>query len=103
VARETVQPGVERAVSSEIRQSTIGLDERFLSRVLRLVPIVYETGHQGENLVLIFQHKQVERPLVSLLYPFYQLLVGLFSHGEDPPGHPRPDPTDSFCCDRPAM
>src|SRR5690606_31627355 len=82
---DSIQPGIKSAVPSEIRQGTIGLDERFLCHILRFMRIVHEASDQGEDLMLIFEYQQIESSLISLLHPCDQMLVRLFCHVAIPP------------------
>ncbi|MOA03908.1 hypothetical protein D3C78_1234390 [compost metagenome] len=88
VHRNAVQPGVESAVTAEIAQRPVGLDEGFLRHILGFLGIVHEAHDQPENLVLVLEHQQIERALVTTLDPLDQLLIrflGLHSCSSERP------------------
>ncbi|MOA01049.1 hypothetical protein D3C78_1204350 [compost metagenome] len=70
-----VQPRVEGAVTAEVGQGTVGLDERLLRHILSFLGIVHETHDQPENLVLILEDQQIEGALVATLDPLDQQLI----------------------------
>src|SRR5207237_6962217 len=87
-----VQPGVESAVSTELRQGTVGLDESLLGDILGFGRIAHITHDQLDEFVLVLEHQRIKRSLVAALYAANQAEIAhigahraLYSHDRRPP------------------
>ena len=81
IDRNPVDPRIEGTVATESANGAIGLDEGLLCHIHGLVRIVHIAIDQLDNLALVFQHQDVKRLLLALLYPFYQRLIyASFAH-----------------------
>src|SRR5690606_41952891 len=66
---DSIQPGIKSAVPSEIRQGTIGRDERFLCHIMRFMRVVHEASDQAEELMPTFEYQQTASSRNSLWHP----------------------------------
>src|SRR2546429_8420502 len=80
-----IQPGVEGAVAAKLRQSPIGLDEGFLSDILRLGWVAHVAHDQLDEFVLVLEHQRIECPLVSALDAAYQAQITRIGAHARPP------------------
>ena len=86
IDRDAIQPGVEGTLATEPRQRPIGLQKCLLGDVHDLAGVADITGDEARNLLLIFNHQQIEGAPIASLHPGYQLLVGTpIRHDPDVP------------------
>src|SRR5690606_5966378 len=76
VDRNTIEPRIERAITSKRRRRSIGLQKGFLRHIHRFGRVSNVPHDQLQDLVLVLDYQQVESRLVTLLNAFDQSEIG---------------------------